>query len=302
MVTATKKHKWLTPLDIPAGKRGDAEIVREISPPGTKKMLGNIRTAMFGQKFQSSTVSYPFETTWHQLILDGVQMMSDWPIEQRQHDLALKGFRGRVLVGGLGLGYAATRLAAKKAVTEVVVVEINQNVVDLVAPYVKDPAGKIRVVRADLLKYLEQCGEDQYNMAFYDIWASDGEGTFFDTVCPLYDLSRGRVKQPPVNWNEDVMRGQLAGSLWSRRTFLRPEAEAVFGDKLSVFGKFKPWEHDGTNRPWHNWSVPYFQWWNEVKPTDKQADEGARLYAGIYGQWDWERKWQNARFMLSLVK
>ena len=58
------KHKYLTPLDIPANKIGDFGIVREVKPAGTKIMLGNLRTAFFGQGGHKD-VEYPFPTTWH---------------------------------------------------------------------------------------------------------------------------------------------------------------------------------------------------------------------------------------------
>lgn len=282
-------RKYLTPLDIPAAKRGEAEIIRTVEPPGTEMMLGNLRTAMYGQGTHKP-VSYPFPTTWHQLLLGGSRMMSDWPIEQRQHNEELRGFRGSVLVGGLGLGYAATVLLRRPSVTRVTVVEISADVIELVAPFTKDPQHKLTVVHADLLEYLRDHQGPRFDRAFFDIWASDGEGTFHDTVVPLYRLTQGKVRKQPVNWNEDVMRGQLCSALSNRLMLLSPEAVHI---RPKQWDSMTPlWEDDGTDRPWHNWCVPFFRWWKDRQPNDEAAQLAAQLYAGIYGCWDWEKEWQ----------
>lgn len=281
-------RRWLSPLNIPSGKSGNAEVRQTVKPPGEKVMLGNLRTAMFGQGVYEDP-SWPFPTTWHELLIDGGRMMSDWPIEQRQHDRELKGFRGRVLVGGLGLGYAATRLLARRSVTSVTVIEINPGVVELVRPHLTDPDGKLTVIEADLFEWLKWHDGELFDRAFYDVWSSDGEGTFFMEVMPLYELSRGKVRRPPVNWNEGVMRGQLFSSLRNRLLFLQPGAMEHLGRPI---GWRDPWEPDGTDRPWHNWSVPFFRWWKEAEPSDDAAEHAARIYAGCYGAWSWEEQWR----------
>lgn len=294
--TTAQKHKYLTPLDIPAAQRGEAEIIREVKTPGTPMMLGNGRTAIFGQG-KHKPVAYPFPTTWHQLILDGGRMMSDWPIEQRQITAALRGMKGRVLVGGLGLGLAATLLAQKKAVTHVTVVEASEDVIRLVGPYTKgrwNPKGRDRGrvlehVHADLFEYLKNYAGPPFDHAFYDIWASDGEGTFFGTVCPLYDLSRGKVKTPPVNWNEDVMRGQLHISLQSRLLWTQPHAIKA----LKIPPLPRPmWEEDGTDKPWWNWQVPFWAWWKDRQPDEQLVQQAISYYVSQYGKWRWRGYWQ----------
>lgn len=272
-------------LSIPAGTRGEWAVEHIEHPTGHVFNLSNARTAIMGGHTAGS-VAYDHPTTWHRLTQGGGVWMSDYPIEQAQHDRELAGFnRGCVLVGGLGLGYAATALAKRPGITEVVVVEIAQEVIDLVAPHLlRDDAGarrKLRVERADLFNWLRGCSAQRhFDHAFYDIWTSDGEGTFFETVVPLLRLSRGVVRREPVCWNESVMRGQLCRSVMSRWTMLSfPGAPTL--DQLC----------EPTGRVWHDWMVPFFRWARREKPEQETFDKRARLYAGGYGRRSFPGTW-----------
>lgn len=144
-----------------------------------------------------------------------------------------------------------------------------------------------------MFDYLKNYEGPPFDYAFYDIWSSDGEGTFHSTVCPLYKLSKGKVKHAPVNWNEDVMRGQLLMGLSNRLAFMQPDAVEKFGDIYSGQKGLPPlWESDGTDKPWHNWSVPYWAWWKEAEPNEELAINMARVYTSEYGKWGWEIGWK----------
>ncbi len=280
--------KPFSPLNIPKGKSGNCEITHEEFPAGHRFETANFRCRMFGGQ-KNQEVSWPHPVTVTSLLIDGARMMSDLPIEQAQHDVALTGMRGHVLVGGLGLGYAAAVLAAKRGVKHITVVEINPDVITLVSQYVRNPRQgncQIELVCADLLKWLENCKGPTVDHAFYDIWASDGEGTFHDTVVPLHKLSVAKIRNNPVCWNEDVMRGQLADCL-SNKLFwinLTPEQEAHIGGNPFKHPNREPlWENDDTDRPWHNWSVPFWKWWKEMQPDEELFQEGVKVYAGSYG-------------------
>lgn len=276
--------KFMTPLNIPANKIGKFEIVRTIEPPGKTFTTANPRHVIYGGQ-KSKTIKFHTETLWHRLLENGGVWMSDIPSEHAQMLACVKGMRGKVLVGGLGLGLAATILAKRKSVTKVVVVELSKAVIDLVAPYLG--SNKIEVVHADLFKYLTKL-KTEFDYAFYDIWKSDGEGTFMEVVCPLYTLSQGVIRREPINWNEDVMRGQLAQSIYHRLSFQTPEARKMFAKELAHF--LPPWE-EGDNI-WHNWMVPFFQWWKETNPETELLRKAVNFYASFYGRWNWEEIWE----------
>jgi NADPH:quinone reductase-like Zn-dependent oxidoreductase len=274
-----KKVWYDNVLHIPEGTAGAYAIEHIVKPPGAEVLTSTARTAIFRGQAQRQ-LSYPYATRWHQLTEDGGVWMTDYPIEQIQHDEELKGFGGAVLVGGLGLGYAATALAAKHSVTRVDVVETSAEVLTLVAGAVAHP--KVRFIKMDLFDYLKaQRGQADYRHAFYDIWQSDGEHTFHTTVLPLRRLSRGIAKHVTC-WNEPVMRGQLFMSLMSRLTLTQLPAKARIPG-LSLTQLADGVEPTAPGALYINWATPYWRWIATKKPDQARAEQVARDYVAWYG-------------------
>lgn len=266
-------------LSIPEGKSGDWEIAHTHYPAGKKMTTGSMRTAYYGQK--STEIIFEQPTRWHKLLENGGTWMSDLPVEQRQADELIVGAYGRVLVGGLGLGYHTTALLKKPAVKEVVVVEISQDVINLVWQPTLDnlrTKKKVEIVNADLFDYLKLFPiEKQFNWGVYDIWQSDGETTFHTTVVPLRKLSRGKVMHVRC-WNEDIMRGQLAAAIETRLLgFQIAPSMTPTVDQLAT-----PGDPDDY---WRNWSVPFWQWYRDKGPHDqKVVRDMISTYVMLYGR------------------
>ncbi len=274
-----------TPLSIPEAKSGNYAIVHDTSPPNTIFFTANMRCQMFGGQ-KTKKVSWDHETVWHRLQGPSGTWMTDVPCEQAQMTDCIKKFKGKILVGGLGLGLVATLLAQKKPVSHITIIEKSPEVISLVASHIKHP--KITVVNDDLFDYLKTTNK-VFTHSFYDIWQSDGEGTFFNVVCPLYSLSKTKVKHPPVNWQESVMRGQLKMSLVSTMMLQNhPDIDTHYPNRTPLH-ELSTNEHEMT---FHDWSVPLFKWVKEKNPNPQQLEEGMQLYAGMYGSWGFERYWE----------
>ena len=86
---------------------------------------------------QASRYNESWDTVW----------MSDTPMEQGTNVAALRSARGDVLVVGLGIGMVSLAMCRKKEVRSVTVLEIEPEIVALIAPHVKHR--KLRVVVAD---------------------------------------------------------------------------------------------------------------------------------------------------------
>ncbi len=97
--------------------------------------------------------------------------MSFTPMELLTQRGAIRFSRGDVLVGGLGLGWVARKIAEKKSVTRVVVVEKHQALIDLMKPTL--PRG-IELVCGDVRKYLEEHGQS-FDKLVLDIWPGFGD-------------------------------------------------------------------------------------------------------------------------------
>tara|TARA_Y100000310_G_C20591154_1_gene768063 strand:+ start:749 stop:1204 length:456 start_codon:yes stop_codon:yes gene_type:complete len=122
--------------------------------------------------------------------------MDNSPQEQTTHDFIVDAVKGKVLVGGLGLGCVVERLQAKREVTKIIVIEIAQDVIDLVWRYLDVP--KAEIICDDLKHYLENTDE-QFDYICMDVWPEKGHKTI------LYWRKLAEQKVKPENvlcWGE----------------------------------------------------------------------------------------------------
>jgi hypothetical protein len=271
---------WEGVVKIPEGKVGTYAIEHFTSPAG-EVPCSDLRTKYCGGQ-ADPPLHFDRETTWHRLTYEGGTWMTDLPIEQVQHDKAFAPILehgGAVLIGGLGLGYAVNVIAACDLVERVVVVELAPEVVELVGPHIIDPRGVVEIVNMDLFGYLKKLADTDefFDFAFYDIWQSDGEATFHNTVVPLRTLSDGFV-DTVICWNENVMRGQLFRQLCMHR---------LGGESLDA--RCQPRDK------YHDWAIPF---WVALRDDlhDAQSDDDrclklAGAYAMSYGYLGWEDWW-----------
>ncbi len=99
-------------------------------------------------------------------------MMSDTPAEIYDHLEALYKIQelgGRVLINGLGLGCILKAALSFPNVERVDVVELEQDIIDLVAPSYAD--ARVHIYQVDA--YTIQWGKaDKWTVAWHDIWAN----------------------------------------------------------------------------------------------------------------------------------
>lgn len=279
------KSKWCGNVNIPEGQINDYRVRHIKHEAGACLPIINQRTALFsGSKVTKVTFAEP--TTWHELSYDGGVWMTDQPIEQYQHDemLTCMAFADHVLVGGLGLGYAVTTLVRDLDVSHVTVVDVSDEVIRLVWPHI-DPDVKecATIVNADLFDYLDKAKADgeEFDYAFYDIWQSDGERTFFKTVCPLREKSVGIVSDGNILcWNEDIMRGQLYIGLVTRIQLMA--AGQLKSSEIETLVDGCPEEKQYSD--YFNWSRPLFKAIADGRLTYEEAQLLARDYVDRVGR------------------
>jgi len=143
---------------------------------------------------------------WY-LFEDGVRppWMVNHPAEVSTMIDAVIGLEGRVLVGGLGLGITVEKLAAKPEVTEIVVVEIEQDIIDLIWPHLKTQ-GKATIIKDNINNYLKNA-IDQFDGAFFDTWLQPNEEAWEKVAKPMKDLaiSKGIPEDKIYLWAEKLM-------------------------------------------------------------------------------------------------
>lgn len=102
------------------------------------------------------------------LLIGGHLVMAATPMEARTNREFVSRARGRVLIGGLGLGMVVHPILRKPEVEHVTIVEIDSDVVALVGPSV-EAAGRVRIVQADVREWRPARGV-KFDTIYYDIW------------------------------------------------------------------------------------------------------------------------------------
>jgi hypothetical protein len=119
----------------------------------------------FGSAFRGRAV--PVGETFTKLTRNGMLIMSDTPAEMRDHSLAVHRATGSCLLNGLGIGMVLKNILLKKEVTDITVIEISQELIDLIKPHYPDP--RVTFICANALLYKPPKGK-KYQMVWHDIW------------------------------------------------------------------------------------------------------------------------------------
>ena len=98
---------------------------------------------------------------------NGTLVMSDTPAEQRDHYEAVRRATGSCLLNGLGIGMVLKNILLKDDVTDVTVVEISQDLIDMVSPHYNDQ--RVTFICSDAFDYKPPKGK-RYHMVWHDIW------------------------------------------------------------------------------------------------------------------------------------
>jgi hypothetical protein len=103
------------------------------------------------------------------LMRGGTVVMSDTPAEMYDHYDAVRAATGEVLINGLGLGMVVAACLDKESVERVTVIEIDSDVISLVAPHYTARYGeRLRVIHADAFVYKPDVAF--YGCVWHDIW------------------------------------------------------------------------------------------------------------------------------------
>jgi len=102
-------------------------------------------------------------------------IMSYTPMEILTQRQGIRLAKGKVLIGGLGMGYLLRKVAAKKSVKEIVVVEISEELLDWygndLCKEVAEETGKpVEVICDDVVNQLGNHGEETRHLV--DVWES----------------------------------------------------------------------------------------------------------------------------------
>ena len=160
--------------------------------------------------------------TYTRLKRGGVLVMSDTPDEMRDHLPIVNHATGSVLINGLGLGLVLKNILENSNmihITDVTVIEIDQDLIDLVGPYYGLVDHRVQIICADALTFKPPKGK-RYNAVWHDIWddicidnleemkrlhrkygrRTDWQGSWCRGIC---ELQRAKEKREQSLWFSD---------------------------------------------------------------------------------------------------
>ena len=109
----------------------------------------------------------PIGETFTRVMRGSTLVMSDTPAEMRDHSYAVARAKGSCLLNGLGIGMVLKNIIAKPEVTDVTVIEISQDLIDIVSPHYDDR--RVTFVCSDAFTYKVPKGK-RFQMVWHDIW------------------------------------------------------------------------------------------------------------------------------------
>lgn len=151
-------------VDVPDGKSGAWEVSTfEVSEADAR--FENIRTAF---KPGCRTIS---PGKYKRLTRNGNVIMSNTPAEISDHLMFMfkaKVDGGDILINGLGLGVALTKILESDKVKSVTVIEKSKDVINLVAPtFAHDK--RVNIIHADAFEW-KPPKDKRYDAVWHDIW------------------------------------------------------------------------------------------------------------------------------------
>jgi hypothetical protein len=178
---------------VPDGKRGVWEI-DTFTVSEREAKLFNVRNRWSGSPLGRWQDVYP--GTYKRLTNDKVLMMSNTHMERYTNRELVQNATGRVLINGLGLGMVLTAILKKPSVTHVRVVEIDADIIALVAPSFKAEK-RVEIIHADALQRKFE-RDERYDFAWHDIWPIINGDENGKQARTLQARGRGRVSAQGV--------------------------------------------------------------------------------------------------------
>jgi spermidine synthase len=136
----------------------------------------------------------------------GTMWMSDTPAEIVAHLDFMSCAHGNVLVNGLGIGLVVDNLIKKDCVKRIDVVEIREEVINLVAPFLQDK--RVHFHHGDAYTWNPAAS---YDAIYSDIWRTIDE----DNLPQMHQLRRKYQRMTPIHfcWEEDACLRMRKGEL-----------------------------------------------------------------------------------------
>lgn len=212
---------WETPLTRAPDRRvGDAQIRHSSYPRGYFRMEGFLGSELY----QVTRTRLPVTELQRRHRVGGRKEWKTWMVDDPLHWLGMEATvkalpPGRVVVAGLGLGLMLHHMARRSDLTEITVVEIDPDVIELIRPTLpSDP--RVAIVCQDYYRYIEK--SERPDSVLWDLAVGHEDETVHDMLrgevltemfygqdIPLFQFGRRQTKRP--DWMKDINFNDAGG-------------------------------------------------------------------------------------------
>lgn len=174
------KDEYFSLVNFPDKLVGEAELTYLTYAPFQGFVRDDFEFSLSG-KVLPLIGYFPSEYRYPAIKKKGREWMTLLPNEINSQICYVNEAFGKVLTYGLGLGYYALKVALKKEVESVTVVDIDEEVISLfkteILPiFPSEAAKKIKVIKADAFKFAENLKDGDFNYIYADIWHDVADG------------------------------------------------------------------------------------------------------------------------------
>jgi hypothetical protein len=189
-------------LNLKDGTRGDYRLESFMYKKGVKFTLipDNFQSLLMGDSYKEIQLESDFR--YYDLFKNNQRIMCNSPVIMYEQYLPYVKSRGKVLLGGLGLGIIPRLMCLKESVEKVTVIELSKEVIDLCS----FTHNKLEIINGDCYSFIRNTDLSAFDYMYVDAYTSEGK-VYEEIIIPTRKFLYANYPTIPVDfWEEDQLK------------------------------------------------------------------------------------------------
>jgi len=189
-------------LNLKEGTIGEYSLTSNIYEKGTKITIipGNYQSFAMGYRHMEKILEHDFR--YYDLFKGNLRIMNNSAAILFEQYIPYVKAKGKVLLGGLGLGIVPRLLCEKDSVEKITVVELSSEVIELC----RFQSSKLEIINDDFYSYLRNNDLGKFDYIYTDAYTSEGN-VYEEIVIPTRKYLLENFPTVAFDfWEEDQMK------------------------------------------------------------------------------------------------
>ncbi len=189
-------------LNLKDGISGEYKLSSCVYEKGTKYAIvpNDLQSAIMGDSYKVINLENSFR--YYDLFKGNERLMTGDGIEMYEQYVPYLRAKGRVLIGGLGLGYIARLMCDKYNVEKVTVIEFSSDVIKLCG-FKHD---KLELINNDFYDYIRKENLNSFNYIYIDTYTA-GDEIYPEIIIPTRRFLLSNYPTIPFDfWQDDKLK------------------------------------------------------------------------------------------------